>query len=602
MFLKNGMRPAFAGAGAQNVNNTKKNSAFTFSASSNEAADFGGFGSESDSSYAPQKRAPQPRKKGFFEDFSFDLKNKKLWLLAGAAALLIAIIVTVIIIIAANSSDDILFENNAYMVYVDNENKYHVVANGDVVEQVFEGEVELIASADNSFAYVFDNTDEGYVMYLLKGKKLSKIIDGQPVEEIIATATLAPGIVYKNSSGSNTNYMFYNEKTGDDQIVRESKEPDHFFISGDAETVTYTIKDKDSDDRVFCIYSSRNSEEISSKNYVPVAISNYGDYIYLRRKVKDVSSLLVYSEKDSQIYQIENTENFYAVLDMNIKGDEVIFCTGKGPENFADIFDGDVFEVNSYLYRYKEKDPKKAIIDLGKNFVEVANAEPEVAVHKTFADTYFFSTNYQLDLDAAETATYYLNKRFEKANISTKYSGKFSPDGDYFYYINSDDELTRMDLTEDSRPTKRIHSNVIDFSITEKGNVYSLNSDGEIRFYKTSTDFADKPSYQAAFISFYNYANRLYFSETDNTSIFTCSESADKDIAKLDSVEITAVPYFTNPTQKKCYAIVFDGGKETYTVYYTSSGNRFNYLKDIDNCETIIINGQELDLSEYVVE
>ena len=599
MFLKNAMRPAYAGAGAQNVNKTQKNSAFVFSAGNPEAADFGGFSSDNDNNYsAPKKSAKKP---GFFDGFSFDLKNKKLWIIAAAALLVLVIAASVLIFAIAGSSDDILYENNAYLTYVDNDNKYHVIANGKVIEQAFEGEVELICSADNSFAYVFDNTDEGYVMYILKGKTLTKVLDGQPVEEIVATATLEPGIVYKNSSGSSTNYMLYNEKYGDDQIVKESKDPDHFFVSGDGRTVTYTISDKDSDDRVFCIYTDRNSEEISSKNYVPVAISNYGDYIYLRRTVEGVTSLVVYSEKAEEIYQIDNTDNFYAVLDMNIKGDEIVFCTGKGPEDIKDIFDGDVFEINSYLYRYKERDPKKAIVDLGKNFAYTADAEADVAVYKTFADTYFFSTNYMPDA-AAEHATYYLNKKFERSNISTKYIGKFSPDGDYFYYINNDEDLYRMDLTKSERPTSKIHSSVLDFAITEKGNVYSLNSDGDIRFYKTSTDHADKASYQASFISFYNYSNKLYFSETDSTSIYTCSENADKDIAKLDSIELTAVPYFTNVNQKKCYAIVFDGEKEIYSIYYTSSGNRFDYMKEIDNCTAIIIDGVEIDLTDYIIE
>ena len=492
------------------------------------------------------------------------------------------------------------------MVYADSTDTYHVLANGTIVEQAFEGKVEIVVSADNSFAYVFDDTDNGIVMYLLEGKKCSQLLGGQAVEEIVATATLEPAVIYVDSTGEETNYMIYSEAEGEEQIAAESEKPDNFFISGDGKTVAFNVADRDSADKILCIYEDRNVEEVPYENLIPVAVSNYGDYIYARITEKGVTKLAVYDPKKEDAYYVDGSNGFHSILEMNIKGDEVIFCTASiNVDGVEDIITGDALKITSYLYRYKAKSDK-ALTELGKNFVTTAKADPTIAIHKTFADTYLTSTNGLDGTQLAENATYYLNSKYEKSSIHENYAGKFSPDGKYFYFINKDEKLIRMDLTSSERKTDNVSTKtgIEDFVITEKGNIYFMIGN-YLYFYRASTESSRKVNHQAAFMSYYNCSNEVYFSKTESTSIFVSEDSDDEDIAKLDNKEITAVPYFTNPTSKKCYAVVYDSAKENYSIFYTANGSSFDYLKKVDNCAAIYPSGlgsEELDLSEYMPE
>ena len=622
MFFKSNLRPAMAGAGAENVGKTK-NSPFTFDTGSAEANDCRNFG-ESFGGGAPRSN-PTPNKqnnnrnsgKKSFGGFSINFKDPKLWIIVGAAVLAVILAVVIIVVaVVANSGGDIKYQNNAYMAYKDNNGASYVVANGKLVEQAFEGDIELIVSADNSFAYVFDNTDEGVVMYLLNGKKVSPLLAGQPIDEVVAVATLEPGVIYTKTTGSGSHYMIYNEKNGDRQIVKENKDPEDFCISADGETVAFTIEGRNQDERILCIYEGGTYEQTSSKNGTPVAVSGNGDYIYYSQLNKEgVTELYVYDMAKEDPYKVDNSAYFRSILEMNRKGDEIIFTierddndvqdvipedeTSEGEETEGEESEGEyVSGITSHLYRYKEKKAENRIVDLGNGEVRTAGADPTIAVYEKFADTYFCS----------ESATYFVTSRYERKIISANYSGKFSPDGNYFYYVTSKDkDLYRMDLNSSERASKKIYYDVTDFVVTEKGNLYILSvaegdSEGELLFYNTSADKPEKVSYEATVISFYDYSDKMYFAEADSTTVKVSKESDASDEAKFGSASLTSVPYFVNANQKACYAVIYDSAAETCKIYYTSNGDKFSIIRNVDNCEAVMNGDEELDLSNYIIE
>ena len=558
---------------------SKKLSSVMFNTAT-DTSDFGGFGDE-------PERAPAPEggnKKGGFGGFKLD---KKAIIIAAAAAVAVVALVIVLAVALFSGNGNIEYENNAYMTYVDGQDKYHVIANGEVVEHVFEGEVDLIPSADNSFAYVFDHGDDGVYMYLLEGKKLKPILD-TAVEGYIATAGIEPGIVFTESGSSGMKYMLYNQKKGIREITKEKKDPQDFIISGDGLTVVYTTADDDSSDRVLQMYDNGKWDKVTSTSCTPIAISNYGDYIYVARDIEGVRKLYAIdlTTKDRKTYPVKNSENFLYILEMNVKGDEVIYCTGEGPDSFTDILDGDFLEVKSFLYRHKAKTDDESVIALGDNFVTSAeNSAPEVAVYKTFAGAYLETDVYE-DLEGKEY-TYHLTKKFEKETIQ-KYSGKFSSDGKYFYYTNDHDDLIRLDLSDDARPTERILEDVKDFYITKKGNVYVLDADNYLWFYKSSNGDQDRISSEANKASIYLGSNKVYFAENESEVIYLSEEGNEKDIAKFGTSELKAVPYFSTQVGKKCYAVAYDETAESYAIYYTSNGNRFSIIKDAADCEEVI--------------
>ncbi len=583
MFFKNDLRPSFAGAGAQNSKRAdRKNDSFMFD-SADDSANFGGFDD------GAERRSNTHRKKkklfkGSIKIGKYEIDKKVFAIgIAAIAAILIAAIVLVCVLIFRNPN--ITYQDNAYMVYSDSNGSYHLLANGELIDDVkFAGEVTLIPSADNSFAYVYDDTDDGIAMYILKGTKLKEVSGGKKAEEIITQATLEPGIVYKTEAGI---YRIYSEKDGDDQIVKDTKLPDHFTISADAGTVAYTVKDSKSSDRLLYIYNDGRGEKAGTKtSSIPVAVSTYGDYIYLTRDKK--SSLFVLDAKDDEIYEISGSNGFAYILETNIKGDQIIFCTEK---------DG---VVNSYLCKYRHK-KNDVIVDLGKNLVTSYKTDPSIVLYKDFAGVYFTAKTALEGLEFKEElsgeSTVYLNNQYKAVTIDKDHAGRIDPDEKYFYYVD-ENILWQVDLKNRDEDAKKndICDGFEDFTITEKGDIYFITDvePKDMTFHKVSTDRQTIISGDAIAFSYYAYANRIYYAENEATNIFVASEDNEADVAKLGSKEITSLPYFTETIGKKCYAIVYNEDNDAYDVYYTSNGNKFKAIKKVNNCQSITIGENEL--------
>ena len=613
MFLKSNLRPATVGAGEQNVSHSRRNSSMAFDAGSDDVfGDLSGYSDRATPSPSAQPRKEKKQRSYKSSRFNLNIKSPKVFIPIIAA---IVAIIAIIIIIIASGSGDIKYTNNSYLLYTDSSGAYHVVSNGEVIDYAFEGEVKLVEAVDRSFAYVYDEIESDSIkMFILKGKKLTPLLAGEPVQRIECEASLEPGVVYLDASGDN--YMIYNEKDGEEQLARAVDYPDDFQISGDGKTVAYTVQSsKDANKRILCLYEGRNSEEISPVSSTPVAISNYGKYLYITRPVdgKDTSynSLYVCDTKSKKydIYQIEGSEGFKEILEMNVNGDEIIFAaekpvTNNGGGDATEQVRGNK-EIHSYLYRHKAK-KDDSLVDLGKDYVTIANFDPEVAIHKNFKDVYLFARAEKTDttsLDATDNkgATYYLNKKYEKSIIRSDYIGKFSPDVKYFYYIDNG-TLYRLNLKDKQVNSEVIDTNVVDYIITKKGNVYTLRNNGNLNYYKTSSDNKERVFYQVDMISFYTNSNKLYFiNNKEGPAIDVSKESTDYDKAKFGSSELASLPYFTTPDIKKCYAIVWNPVDGDYSVYFTSNGKRFKFLKKIDDCKSIIINGEEIDLQDYVI-
>ena len=559
---------------------SRMRSSITFSEANGTDNDFGSFESEPVRSYAPPRKT-QSNKSSFFKKMQ---KNKKATIIAASAIAAVVLIIAGVIIAAclgAFGSGDIKYQNNAYLTYSSGD-KHYVVANGSVVDHEFKGEVELIPSADNSFAYVIDNCDDGIYLYILKGKKLTTV-STSPADEFITAASLKPAIIFTEITSKGTNYMVYSADMGTQPLIKDSDDPRDFLISADAKTVVYTVK-KDDGNRVPYIYENGSYDKLADRSCTPVAISSNGDYVYVKRNVDGVDKLYVIdrTKKNAPVNLVGGSANFGSILEMNAKGDEIIFCTVKAPDSLSDAIDGNLFEVSSHLYRHKEKDQKS--INLGSGYVTTSeNAAPEIAVHKTFAKKYFEATPDGL---TDEGNTFRLTNKFEIEKIYNG-KGKFTSDGKYFYYVNKDGDLYQIDLKDKSRNVTAIYEDVKDFALTEKNNVYFMDGDGYLVFFKASSKAKIRISSYANEISMYRCANKLFFAELDGEFIYLTEEGSDKDIAKFGTTELKAVPYFSSQTMKKGYAVVYNESANNYSIYYTSNGNRFKLIKAVTKCEEI---------------
>ena len=168
MFYKNNYRPAFAGVGTSSGTSHRavSENGITFNSADSETEDFNSFGS-SQGRPENKKKAPQRRKK----KKSFEITPKML--LIGVAALLAVVFLVIgVVAVAKRGSGDLKAKNNSFASY-ELDGKYYVAMNGEVIGSGFENEIELTPAVDNSFAYVIENTAEGYNIFLLERKELT---------------------------------------------------------------------------------------------------------------------------------------------------------------------------------------------------------------------------------------------------------------------------------------------------------------------------------------------------------------------------------------------------------------------------------------------
>jgi len=167
------------------------------------------------------------------------------------------------------------------------------------------------------------------------------------------------------------------------------------------------------------------------------------------------------------------------------------------------------------------------------------------------------------------------------------------PSGRYLYYVNEDTELYQIDLKDEKYDPIRMTEDVIEFYITEKGNIYFLESDGTLRFREANKKKNNRIAEDVLDISFYRYANTLYFTKDEAVNIFMTKEGSAEENVKMDSAQVTALPRFTNANGKQTYAAYYDvddGGK----IFFTSNGKKFKMVTS--NCEEIF----GISVSEFV--
>ena len=568
MFLKSNSRPAYVGAGAQNTSESSRVNE-TIVRNTSETDDFGAFNtapSQQRRQGAP-RRAPQQRqqKPAGFKSSSI--------VIAIAAVVAVILLIVLIVALAGGSNKDVKFTDNAYVAYTDADGIYHVAANGTVVGD-FENEVTLIPADDNSFAYIIENNPDGYTVHLVEGKKSQRITDA-PVDKVLATASLKPGVVWLEADIG----IYYYADGDVERITKDyntfvsdpygkSTDPYNYLckMSADASTVIYAKTDPEKAPQFNLYVFTNSNEQKSRKNLYPVAISDDGSLIYgfgisAKDQVTKTFSVITPDGETHEIYQ-----DFNSIIDITPEGNEVVFTTNTDAG------------IITYLYAFN---PKKMNSDaqpvkIGKGVVTPVILDPEVARLSTFKNTYFQTQSSELDL-TKNAPTYYVNKKYEKAQVSG-FAGKFDPKGEYFFYTNDDNTLQYIKLDDDKYTPQKIQDDIVAFEVTQKGNVYWLNDSDRLSYYDVSKDDSEKIRDDVEEISMHQYANKLYFQIIDSPTVYCTEEGSKEDDVKFDSVSIAGIPVFAKANLKKTFAAVYDSDNDEWRVYYTANGRSYKYI------------------------
>jgi hypothetical protein len=535
-----------------------------------ETDDFGAFNTGNTQPKRPSgapRRAPQqrPQKPTGFKSSSI--------VIAIAAVVVVVLLIVLIAALVGGSNKDIEFTDNAYVAYTDADGLYHVAANGTVVGD-FENEVTLIPADDNSFAYVIENNPDGYTIHLVQGKKSERITDA-PVDKVLATAGLAPGVVWLEADIGVYCYS-------DGEVERITKDYDTFVadpygdvsdpynylchMSADASTVIYAKTDPEKAPQFNLYVFSESNEQKSRKNLYPVAISDDGSLIYgFGISAKDrVTRTLSVITPDGESHEI--CQGFSSIIDITPEGNEIVFTTNTDSG------------IMTYLFAFNPKkiDSDASPAKIGKGIVTPVILDPEVARLSTFKNTYFQTQTAELEL-TKNAPTYYVNKKYEKVQVSG-FAGKFDTKGEYFFYTNDDNTLQYIKLDDDKYTPQRITDDIVAFEVTQKGNVYWLNDSDRLSYYDVSKDESKKIRDDVAEISMHKYANKLYFQTMDGTTVYSTEEGSKEDDVKFDSVSIAGTPIFAKANLKKTFAAVYDYDNDEWRIYYTANGRSYKYI------------------------
>lgn len=580
MLYNNRYRPAFATAGqASSTQRNAQSDGILFNAAS-ESEDFNSF-SSSPKTGAPKRPAPKKKKPA---GKTFELDLKKLLVIAASVAAFILVVV-IAVLVATSSGGTLKAEDNTFTSY-EVDGKFYIAMNGTTVGEGFDNELTLVPAIDNSFAYVVEDTPDGYNIYLLEKKELISIV-AAPVQGIVALADYEPGVVYKDNDA----YYFYSDET--EERITKDPTAGNFVIAPDASVVSYTLAKKENANEFKLYLYANGSSESYATNKIPVAVSSKGKYIYAYDTIAQesadgstVATAKLYLIMPSEGESVTVATGFDKLTYMTLKGDEIVYTL----KNDAG--------VQSHIYRAKKNESFK----IGTGECKPMIADSSVALLSTLKDTVFESSITPApDAERKFTAaTYYVNKNYD-SSLLANYKGKLNSDGDVFYFINNEMTLKYIDLGDKTKTAQKVSDFVEDFVITEKGNIYFLDDEDNLMFFKSSTAKKKRIAHDVELISINEYANVLYFAKDDDTKAYETEEGSAPEITKFDRTEIVSAPFYTDNGQKRTFAYIYNVTTGNFELYYTSTGKSYKliatgcYTDDLDfeYIEDILGGGEE---------
>lgn len=585
MFFKKDRQLAFATANAGTSPSQIKNRyELTRDTNSAETDDFGAFNTAPSrrsrhnklKKQAPQQNQNAPKNQGGNNRGTpnkFLSLNRSSILVAAVALAIIILLVSLVVMLVNRSGGDVKYSNNSYISYTDTTGKSTVVYNGRVIGE-YEHEVELIVSADRSFAYIIEDVDDGYQVHIANGKKVETATT-TPVAKIIDTASRVPGLVWLELDGG---IYYYTLAHGDERVVKDysdivedpSAEGAYNYmvhISDDASTVVYAQTDSDSGQIYLYTYKESVATRSSAKGLRPVDISADGSFIYAYGvSSKDGVTKVLYVVSGDDKFMVD--EGLRSIVALNASGDELVYTLNT---------DAGVY---TYIFAFNPKRIGAASsVKIGEGTCVPVIIDPEISVLETYKRSYFQRVDGN---EETGSPTYFINRKYKSSSICS-FSGTFSPDGDYFYYINKSETLQRIDLSDKNHTPKKIAEDIVDFEITKKGNVYWLNDSGRLSFYNTAKEKTSRIADDAQSITLRSYSNTLYFTMVESTEVYTTTEGSEQATAKFAGESMIGIPAFVNSDAKRSYAIFWDNANNSFRIYYTATGRSFKFIASCAN-------------------
>lgn len=570
--------------------------------------EFAAFASAREADYSSDYSA-SGRKGGSPHTSSYIQKKRKLNALPFVFALIaiVAVIIVIAIIVAIVNApgSNMKMSDTLFFTYKDSDGVSHIIIDDEIQEDItFTNDIELVPATNNSFAYIFESDASG-------GKKMHILSDDGDLDssdriatEIVKYSSLKPCVVYKIKASADNVSTYCYKGDRDDILISNSTELDNFIIADDASVVYFT---NGANTPVTKFENSNYIEVPPFNGLVPVAISPNGDYLYgVRSNTLYCIDTTDTDENDAHPYNsvAEGIVNFIGITAMNADGDQIVFATSSASGS-----------ITSYFYDAGDNETTA----LGAGLFTSVHPDPVVIYEDSLLDSYFTIENtFAPSVDAEDEdededegngntassySTVFVNRKKEVKTLATT-TGKFSPDGKYFYYINqtnTENTLKRIPLSSkdfDKHENISASNGIAEFFITQKGDIYMACKEAANEAGKITINFCEASAQKAISISSVAdegsisiAVNTLYYSSTAtdsetgaaSTSVYASTSGSDPDLADFDEITPTQAPIIKMGSHKNGYSYITydkDGISET-KLFYTSGGKSFEF---ITNC------------------
>ena len=599
MLFKNNPTPAVAHAGYQeskSESSPKKIDGISFMGEQED--DFqsyasnpnGGAKKKAHQKSSPKKGAPSKKER------VVPRSNKRFMPFVYAIIAIIAVIIVIAIVVAIINAPGSNMEKSdtVYIHYQDAEGNWRIAVDGEELEYKFVNEISLEVADNNNFAYISEKLDSGNLkIYILEDEEL--ISSEREIKEVLKKSPLTPCVIYK---AADMNGIFCFKGENDDNTVTGNENASDFVIVPDGSAVYFTTPAVAADGTTTIAlqqYKGANLKQIAL-GYIPLKTSAENEYVYVTTPSRRGFAYFDVSDEDEFTFkQIQDITSYIyedGITAINVDGDQVILAT-LAPDQ----------TVSSYFYEIGDD----AATSIGTGVFKSVHYDPEVLFEDSLLDSYFEVQNFYVDNEntqnpeqgtsqtAPNNVTCFINSKVECVQVAPT-TGKFSPDGKYFYYIDAiSKSLKRVSLSSkkfDKHENMPPNGEITDFYITQKSDLYVLvkesNKDNVLSLYFVDASTSPSPELLSVKVDVGSVAiavNTLYYAEsttdsngTISTQVYSSTSGSKGDVAEFEDYTPNLAPEISMGSGNLGYA-VFNTG-ENSKIFYTSGGKSFDFLCD----------------------
>lgn len=498
---------------------------------------------------APQYQQPAPKAGKLAQklkqlDFKKLLpKNPKKLLVPGVIAVAVIAAVIVLLCLLPGGSGFGMREMN-YYTYYNEDDEVAIFANGELLEEGLEFEVEArFYSLDGKVMCFL--TDEGEA-YVVRNGKISLLAEDVEMLFISEDGTTAAYITEENE------LMLADTKKLESTLVAE----DTYYaaLSPNGKTMVYSCVEDDEEEIYMYLYDGKKSEELA-KDSLPLAVSNGGKVIYAYN-----------GEKESIVAMDAKGDSVKIGSDIDL--DDMIYIS----QDHTQI----VYRADGKWYACVNGGEK---IKLSSKISDLAPVTPLFGGFGYYADNVLeIVTVCADDLNGifyqGDDALYFLNKKWELEKVDSGIStATISRDGKVAYYRKNSGDLCRV-TAGNLEDTVEVAEDVVAYRVVSDGSaVYYMDDDDAVYYCKDGKDakhLGDDVEY-------------LYLTHDD---IFLFIEDYSKNAGELymskaggKKEHVMSDCYRVYLTSSVTYvATDYDSGTYLFTMYSATKGGKFELM------------------------